>query len=303
MDGFVFPLACQAIPRLCERMGLECNLPEEIFPVGADRDAIMVLTKKRESFLDVLQRVHGLSMWDFFDESGIGQERNTLSQEIVAMGTPVLDVATGRGYFGFACARRGSRVTAVDVMDGEERVGWWRVFLDSSLRLGIGRMVRGMRADSTRLPLKSESLTLVSCVHAIRNFLAKGELEETIKEAHRVLAAGGRLVLVESSREPESDAEEVYLAYLKLRGVIGWEAEYPDARELVLMLEEVGFSQITRTTKRFSRDYAPVEFPSYAISNQPPKIREEHERIERVRSKNGIKAPPVNVISGIMEPA
>ena len=108
---------------------------------------------------------------------------------------------------------------------------------------------------------------------------------------------------MESSREPESDAEEVYLAYLKLRGVVGWEAEYPDAQELVPMLEKDGFSKITRTTKRFSRDYAPVEFPSYTISNQPPKIRDEHERIERLRSKNGIKAPPVSVVSGIMEQA
>jgi ubiquinone/menaquinone biosynthesis C-methylase UbiE len=280
---------------------VECDLPEEIFPVGADRKSVGVLNKKREALLDELQRAHGLSMWDIFDESGIGQERNVIAKEFVASDSPVLDVATGRGYFGFACARRGSYVTAVDIMDGEQRVGWWNVFSESSRMLGIGQRVCGIRANSSGLPTKSRCFGTVCCIHAIRNFLAKGELEGTIKEAHRVLAEGRKLIVAECSKEPESEAEEVYLAYLKLRLVIGWEADFPDAEELELMLEESGFSGITRITRRFSRDYAPVEFPSYVISNQPPKIREEHGHAEKLRSRIGIKAPPVIVISGVAD--
>jgi hypothetical protein len=157
MDDFVFPLACQAIPRLCKRLGVECNLPEEIFPVGVDERTFEVLNKKREMLLDELYSKHGISLWDVFDESGIGQERNAIARQFVAKGSSMLDVATGRGYFAFACANRDSHVTAVDIMDGKQRAGWWNVFLGSSRRLGLGQRVNGIRSDGSSLPIESRS--------------------------------------------------------------------------------------------------------------------------------------------------
>ena len=297
LDDFVFPLACQAIPRLCKRLGVECNLPEEIFPVGVDERTLTVLNKKREMLLDELYSKHGISIWDVFDESGIGQERNALARQFVADGSSTLDIATGRGYFAFACANRDSHVTAVDIMDGEQRAGWWNVFLGSSRRLGLGQRVNGIRSDGSSLPIESRSFEVVSCVHAIRNFLLHDELKETVREIHRVTAKGGELILAESSTEPESTSEEVYLAYLKLRAALGWEAILPNSKELEWLPEQAGFSKITLTKKRFSRDYAPVEFPSYIMSNKTPKMREEHDRIEKLRSRNGIKPTTVMVVT------
>ncbi len=298
LDGFVLPLAAQAIPRICSRFGIEFDSQEDIFPPGANEEDIDRLNRRRELMLDELSKSHGVSMWDLFDESGIGQERNAISKDFVSKGSSTLDVATGRGYFAFASARRGCQVTAVDVMDGERRAEWWRVFTQSSRTLGLEGAVGGVRADGANLPFVPGSFKVASCIHAIRNLLDSGELERIVKELHKLTAMDGQIVLAESSTEAESPAEEVYLAYLRLRAKIGWEAIPPNKEELNALLEASGFSKISTTVKRFDRDYAPVEFPAFIISGQPPKIREEHDRIERLRLTHGIKPPSVNIVSG-----
>ena len=286
---------------ICRRLGVECNLPEEILPVGVDERTLAALNKEREMLLDELHSKHGVSIWDVFNESGIGQERDAIAREFVPGGSSMLDVATGRGYFAFACANRGSHVTAVDIMDGEQRAGWWNVFLGSSRRLGLGQRVSGIRSNGSSLPIKSRMFEVVGCVHAIRNFLVRDGLKETVREMHRATAKGGELILAESSTEPESTSEEVYLAYLKLRAALGWEASLPSSEELEWLLEQAGFSRMTVTKKRFSRDYAPVEFPSYLMSNKTPKMREEHDRIERLRSRDGIRPTPVTVVTATVD--
>jgi ubiquinone/menaquinone biosynthesis C-methylase UbiE len=301
LDDFIFPLACQAIPRLCKRLGLECNLPEEIFPAGADKRTVAALNKEREILLHKLHSKHGVSMWDVFDESGIGLERNAIAREFVADGSSLLDVATGRGYFAFACANRGSHVTAVDIMDGQQRTDWWKVFLESSRGLCLGSRVSEIRSDGSSLPVKSREFEAIGCVHAIRNFLSRDRLKETVREMHRVAAKGGKVVIAESSPEAESAAEEVYLAYLGLRVALGWETSLPNSEKLEWLLEQAGFSRTTSTKRRFSRDYAPVEFPSYVMPNQTPRLREEHDRIEKLRSRNGIRPTPVTIVSAVVE--
>lgn len=269
--------------------------------MGVDERTLAALNWKRETLLDELHSKHGISVQDVFNESGIGQERSAIAREFVAAGSSLLDVATGRGYFAFACANREGNVTAVDIMDGEQRAGWWNVFLGSSRGLGLSQRVSGIRSDGSCLPIGSRRFEVVSCVHAIRNFLVRDELKETVREMHRVTAKGGEVILVESSTEPESASEEVYLAYLKLRLPLGWEASLPNGKELEWLLEQAGFSKIALTKRRFSRDYAPVEFPSYLMSNETPKMREEHDRIERLRSRNGIRPTPVLVVTATVD--
>lgn len=276
---------------------MECNLTEAMSPPGTTKEALASLNKERERTLDELVSKHGVSTWDVYDESGIGRERTEIAREFVRARSSVLDVATGRGYFAFACARNGCRVTAVDLMDGSERVGWWEVFLGSSSRLGLGHKVGAIRSDASSLPVMARRFEVVGCIHAIRNFLGHDNLKGIAAEMKRAAAKGGKAVLAESSTESESPEEEVYLACLKLRVAIGWEAPLPNTDELERLLEGAGFSKIVSTKRRFSRDYAPVEFPPFAISGQPPRIRREHERIEKLRSRNGIKPTPVTIVS------
>ncbi len=298
LDDFIFPLACQAIPRLCDRFGIECSLPEELFPVGVKRQDVASLNGERERILGELFSSRGVSTWDVFDESGIGQERNAIARDFVRSGSSLLDLATGRGYFAFASARLDNEVTAVDIMDGAQRAGWWRVFQESSRRLGLASVVNGIRSDGSSLPLAPERFAVVSCIHAIRNLLVPKDQKGIIAEMHRTTTEGGIAVLAESSMEAESPAEEVYVACIKLRAKIGWEAVPQGSDELEGLMHEAGFSEIASDKKRFDRDYAPVEFPSFVISDQPPRIREEHDSIEKLRSKHGISPPPVIIVSG-----
>jgi ubiquinone/menaquinone biosynthesis C-methylase UbiE len=259
------------------------------------------LNRERERILNELFTRQGVSIWDVFDESGIGQERSAIAREIVGDGSSLLDIATGRGYFAFASARLNTEVTAVDIMDGASRTGWWRVFLESSKKLGLASVVSAIRSDGTNLPLVSERFPVVSCIHAIRNILDPTDQKGIIAEMRRATASGGKALLAESSMEAESPAEEVYVAYFRLRAKIGWEVIPPDSSELERLMDVAGFSEVEADRKRFGRDYAPVEVPSFYISDQPPRIREEHERIERLRSKYGISPTSVMLVSGKKE--
>jgi hypothetical protein len=57
---------------LCDRFGIECRLPEEFFPAGVKKEDAASLNKERERILGELFRKQGVSIWDVFDESGIG---------------------------------------------------------------------------------------------------------------------------------------------------------------------------------------------------------------------------------------
>jgi len=289
---------------LCNRFGIECDLTEELFSVGVDEKTAKAVDEKRELLLGRLQQHYGVTIWDIFNESAIGQERNAITSEFTDSGdSPLLDIASGRGYFAFACAHRGIQVVAIDIMNGKERAGWWKTFQTTAERLKLSKAVDGVRSTGSFLPVAPNSLRAASCIHAIRNILSRDQLIETLVEAYRVLIEGGKLIVVESSPETESASEDTYLAYLKLRKTLGWEADLPNQKDLRLMLERVGFKEITFTTKRFVRDYAPVELPSFMLPNVPPKIREEHDRIEKQRVRDGIRPPPVVIASGFKNAA
>jgi SAM-dependent methyltransferase len=277
---------------------VECDLKEELVPVGINRREAMALNKKRERILGELASRHGISIRDVFDQSGIGEERNAIAASFVNNGKSVVDVATGRGYFAFAAARRGSHVTAVDVMDGSLREGWWDIFLQNSKRLGVSESVSGIRSEGSSLPVEGGKFGIACCVHAIRNLLAPSSLKGIVTEMRRVLKEDGEAIIVESAMEPESPPEEVYVSCLKLRARIGWESIPPSGAELERLMGEAGFSRTMLLRKRFRRDYAPIEFPRFVISKQPPRVREEYNRIERLRSRVGIKPPAALIVSG-----
>jgi ubiquinone/menaquinone biosynthesis C-methylase UbiE len=107
----------------------------------------------------------------------------------------VLDVATGAGHTAFALAPRVASVTAVDLtpeMLGEARK------LAAELQLSN---VRFEIADVHALPFVDGSFDLVTCRRAAHHF---SNIHQALNEMHRVLAAGGRLVIDDRS-VPEDD--------------------------------------------------------------------------------------------------
>ena len=111
-------------------------------------------------------------------------------------GTPqqVLDVACGTGDSTIAAARAaapGSLVTGVDISEG-----MMALVAEKAEKAGVADRIRLAAADGEDLPFADASFDRVTCAFGIRNFEHK---ELGLKEFHRVLKPGGRVVILELS--------------------------------------------------------------------------------------------------------
>ncbi len=107
----------------------------------------------------------------------------------------VLDVATGTGHTAFALAGRVHAVIGIDLT---------AEMLAESKRLGAARGISNVAlglADVHALPFPSETFHLITCRRAAHHFSRIGR---ALREMHRVLRAGGRLVIDDRS-VPEDD--------------------------------------------------------------------------------------------------
>lgn len=105
-------------------------------------------------------------------------------------GDRVLDVASGTGRVAFAIVHRvrpGGSVVSSDLVDemvrGAERIGRAAGVADVSYR----------QADAEALPFGDASFDVATCLHGVMFFPRP---ERALREIHRVLAPGGRVVLL-----------------------------------------------------------------------------------------------------------
>jgi SAM-dependent methyltransferase len=99
----------------------------------------------------------------------------------VGSGSRVLDTASGPGYVAAEAARRGARVTGVDVAEA---------MVDRAAAEHPD--VEFRRADAQSLPFEDEVFDAVVCNFGLPHF---GRPERAVAEKARVLAPGGRLAL------------------------------------------------------------------------------------------------------------
>jgi len=107
----------------------------------------------------------------------------------------VLDVATGAGHTAFALAGHVRAVIGIDLT---------AEMLAESRQLGAARGITNVKlglADVHDLPFPSETFHLITCRRAAHHFSRIGQ---ALREMHRVLRAGGRLVIDDRS-VPEDD--------------------------------------------------------------------------------------------------
>lgn len=163
----------------------------------------------------------------------------------------LLDLACGTGDVAraFASANpRPARIIAVD-------------FSISMLRLAAPRPISGLtlvQADALHLPLTEASVTIVSCAFGIRNFQ---DLGTALREIHRVLAPGGRAVILEFSIPTMAIFRHVYRLYAgqvlpALAWLIGRDRtgayrylhksvlSFPRREEIVFGLRAAGFTDV-----------------------------------------------------------
>jgi ubiquinone/menaquinone biosynthesis methyltransferase len=127
-------------------------------------------------------------------------------------GTAALDLACGTGDIAFELARRGARVTGLDVTH--------RMLQLAQARAGATGAVRFVTGDMMALPFPDGSFDLVTTGYGIRNV---PRIEPALAEIRRVLKPGGRLLSLDFDRPGNPLVRGVYLGYLTLAGsALGW---------------------------------------------------------------------------------
>jgi ubiquinone/menaquinone biosynthesis methyltransferase len=148
-------------------------------------------------------------------------------------GTAALDLACGTGDIAFELARRGARVTGLDVthrmltLAGQragvmlvgQRAGATRVGQRTGERAGQGT-VRFVTGDMMALPFPDGSFDLITTGYGIRNV---PRIEPALAEIRRVLRPGGLLLSLDFDRPANGLVRAIYLGYLTVVGsALGW---------------------------------------------------------------------------------
>ncbi|MBQ8673845.1 MAG: bifunctional demethylmenaquinone methyltransferase/2-methoxy-6-polyprenyl-1,4-benzoquinol methylase UbiE [Bacteroides sp.] len=181
--------------------------------------------------------------------------RKKAVREIADTGAPlqVLDVACGTGDFTIEIVRHvapGSKVTGIDLSEGMLNIG-----REKMARLGVeAELVEG---DCEALPYEADRIDRISVGFGVRNF---EHLELGLREMHRVLKPGGKLVILELSIPSNAFVRWCYkLYFLKILPAIGGLVSgnrgayeylpasvlrFPAPDKFIRMMETAGFSKV-----------------------------------------------------------
>lgn len=121
----------------------------------------------------------------------------------------LLDVATGTGDFAILACRKlkPQQIIGIDISEGMMAVGRKKVE-----QAGLETVIRFKREDCTVLSFDAESFDAITVAFGVRNF---DGLDKGLKEMHRVLKQGGRLVILELSSPTRFPMKQLYRFYSK----------------------------------------------------------------------------------------
>jgi demethylmenaquinone methyltransferase/2-methoxy-6-polyprenyl-1,4-benzoquinol methylase len=104
----------------------------------------------------------------------------------------ILDIATGTGDLAIMFAEtKAERIVGLDISEGMLDVGREKI-----KRLKLQHKIEMVVGDSESLPFEDASFDVVTVSFGIRNF---EHLDLGLKDIHRVLRAGGKLIVLETS--------------------------------------------------------------------------------------------------------
>lgn len=106
-------------------------------------------------------------------------------------GADVLEIAPGPGYLALEMARRGARVTGLDISHTMVEIARSHA-AESELAIDF------QHGDATKLPFAGASFDLIVCQAAFKNFLHPVQV---LDEMHRVLRPGGVAVIDDMRHE------------------------------------------------------------------------------------------------------
>ena len=138
----------------------------------------------------------------------------------LADGAGILEVAPGPGFFAVELAKRGFRVTGLDISHTMVEIA-----REEARKAGVDVGFR--QGDVTNAPFADESFDFVVCQAAFKNFR---QPVAALNEMHRVLRPGGYAVIHDLSHEATGADIERAVAAMKLgavssfttRQALGW---------------------------------------------------------------------------------
>ncbi|HEY5990534.1 MAG TPA: methyltransferase domain-containing protein [Streptosporangiaceae bacterium] len=150
----------------------------------------------------------------------------------VGPGDRVLDVGCGPGGAAREAARRGAAVTGVDPAPLMLRLGRWLSGRRS--RLGIV-FVQG---TAEALPVPDRAVTVAWAISSVHHW---ADVRAGLRELHRVLETGGRLIIAERLTRPGA------------RGLAAHGFTEAQAAEIVAVARSAGFADAGHDTRRAGR--------------------------------------------------
>jgi demethylmenaquinone methyltransferase/2-methoxy-6-polyprenyl-1,4-benzoquinol methylase len=177
----------------------------------------------------------------------------------------ILDVASGTGDFAFeALTLNPDKIIGFDLSEGMMNYG-----REKARRLGVESTVQFIKGDSEQMPFDDNSFDAITVGFGVRNF---ENLENGLKEMHRVLRPGGKIAILEASTPGNTIIRAFYGLYFnRIVPMIGKlfskdsraynylpesVSVFPQGFEFIKILENIGF----RNTK-----WQPLTFGACAM--------------------------------------
>ena len=122
----------------------------------------------------------------------------------------MMDVATGTGDFAIQACQvlQPKELIGTDISEGMMNVGREKV-----KAAGLGQQISFAKEDCTALTFSDNRFDAITVAFGIRNF---ENLDQGLKEMHRVLVPGGHLVILELSQPEGFPMKQLYALYSKV---------------------------------------------------------------------------------------
>ena len=204
--------------------GLLTQANEEIPEAAQDRAAVRRVVKKRQD-----------KMRSFFDSVAgrlgrnyvPGQSWKGVAEALLRLMPPMViaDLGAGEGAFALLLAQRAKKVIAVDTS-----AKMIEVAREQALRHGV-KNVEYRLGDMEEVPIRDAHVDLVFFSQSLHHALHP---DRAVSEAHRILKAGGRIVILDLVKHRFEEARELYADEW-----LGFSES-----DLETMLEKAGFTHV-----------------------------------------------------------
>lgn len=296
----------QSVPGLAKQCKFSVALPEERTLYGLSMQEFIDFAGRYERILRQLFHRFGVSWNDVYANSDVGKERLMLADRMgLDQDDCVLDVGCGRGFFTIAAAYKAGFVTGLDIMNGLGRIGWWQRFKLTMKKLRLCSKVVGVKGNASRMPFKDRTFSVVSSVHAIRNFQDAATIQDAFGEMGRVVRKGGRVIIVETLPIAKTKAQEAHIKMFNCKVKYGGgELPYLSEEELANILKNTCLRTSKTEIFDFNLSAAPPFFP-LNISRLPAKQKQEaakeYSEAAKAIMKHGETSPPTLAIEATVE--